>query len=292
MSARTPDAVRSAIVSEYTAGRPLDDIARGAGVSVATVNNITRAAGLPKRPPRRGVPGVDLTGMRFGRLTVVRLGDTPGKLESLFWLCRCECGASVEVLGKNMRGGMTRSCGCLNRESRVATHTKHGDSPFKGASTAEYRSWKGAKERTRSRKPKYWPMYGARGLRVCARWADSYAAFLADMGRKPFPRADLDRIDNGVGYTCGKCDDCRANGWPANCRWVDRRTNLLNRRSTIVVRYQGEDRPLSEWCRLLGLRYRVVAFRLKAGWDVERAFTTPARPEPATPAGQPKPSKS
>lgn len=60
----------------------------------------------------------DLTGMKFGRLKVIEIAETPkyGKRIGSWWLCECECGAQVIVAGINMRRKNTRSCGCLRAE--------------------------------------------------------------------------------------------------------------------------------------------------------------------------------
>lgn len=61
---------------------------------------------------------IDLTGQRFGRLTVlekVDYNDTPQKCEAK-WRCQCDCGNIVEVRGTSLRKGATRSCGCLHNE--------------------------------------------------------------------------------------------------------------------------------------------------------------------------------
>lgn len=61
---------------------------------------------------------IDLTGQRFGRLTVlekVDYNDTPQKCEAK-WRCKCDCGNIVEVRGTSLRKGATRSCGCLHNE--------------------------------------------------------------------------------------------------------------------------------------------------------------------------------
>ena len=60
------------------------------------------------------------TGHRYGRLTVQR----PYKLvpgEGMYWICRCDCGTEVAVLGHLLRTGGTRSCGCLQREAIAKT---------------------------------------------------------------------------------------------------------------------------------------------------------------------------
>lgn len=58
---------------------------------------------------------IDLTGMVFGRLTVLRHVGKNEKGENM-WECQCECGNTVAVRGDVLRYGLTRSCGCLSRE--------------------------------------------------------------------------------------------------------------------------------------------------------------------------------
>jgi len=67
----------------------------------------------------------DLQGQRFGKLTAIRALDerTSGQV---VWECRCDCGRSVLVLANNLRGRKTRSCGCLQRESKDLTGLRFG----------------------------------------------------------------------------------------------------------------------------------------------------------------------
>jgi len=67
----------------------------------------------------------DLTGQRFGRLTV--LGRAPNDKDgSVRWHCICECGTKKEIRGSALIYGSTRSCGCLNEaEHRSHRATKH-----------------------------------------------------------------------------------------------------------------------------------------------------------------------
>ena len=58
---------------------------------------------------------VDLTGQRFGRLVVINL-LTSKDAKRLKWLCKCDCGNECVVLGHNLVGGHTKSCGCLRKE--------------------------------------------------------------------------------------------------------------------------------------------------------------------------------
>lgn len=66
---------------------------------------------------------IDLTGRRFGRLTVLeRVGTYKNENDPCIamptWRCRCDCGEETVVIGNNLRQGMTRSCGCLRRDRR------------------------------------------------------------------------------------------------------------------------------------------------------------------------------
>ena len=57
----------------------------------------------------------DLTGQRFGRLTVIARNEqsnNPAKA----WECKCDCGNTTFVNAYKLESGMTKSCGCLHRE--------------------------------------------------------------------------------------------------------------------------------------------------------------------------------
>lgn len=61
----------------------------------------------------------DLTGMKFGRLTVIGRAANFERSDGgirIKWLCKCECGNECEALGENLVRGATQSCGCLRTE--------------------------------------------------------------------------------------------------------------------------------------------------------------------------------
>lgn len=160
----------------------------------------------------------DLTGQTFGRLTVLGRGEHKGRHR--LWSCRCTCGAEKDVLGFNLKSGITTSCGCYRREvcaeRATARMTKHGDAAG-GGMTSEYRAWVDMRARCEKPQCRAFPYYGARGIKVCERWSN-FATFLDDMGRRPSPRHSLDRIDNDGDYT------------PENCRWATRDVQSHNKR--------------------------------------------------------------
>lgn len=99
--------------------------------------------------------------------------------------------------------------------------TSHGytwrDETGRTKSSPTYRAWANMRQRcTNPNNPK-WEYYGGRGITVCARWADSFEAFLADMGVRP-EGMSLDRIDTNGNYG------------PDNCRWTTWSEQVKNRR--------------------------------------------------------------
>lgn len=126
----------------------------------------------------------------------------------------------------------------------------------------EYRAWLNIKTRCYNERHSSFARYGQRGVYVCARWRDSFVAFLSDMGRKPSRSHSIDRADGHGSYTCGKCSDCIARGAPANCRWSTPTEQARNQRTTVQVTYQGVTRCLPEWAEVLGMSRNALWMRL------------------------------
>jgi hypothetical protein len=82
---------------------------------------------------------------------------------------------------------------------------------------SEYVSWYSMKYRCTNTKAQSYMYYGARGIKVCDRWLESFDNFFEDMGFKPSPKHSLDRIDPFGNYT------------PENCRWSNKNVQSLNR---------------------------------------------------------------
>jgi hypothetical protein len=194
------------------------------------------------------------------------------------------------------RGLVCPKCGGKKRDGRSlackACHTpvhpeKHGLSY-----TPEYRAWQTMRHRCTVPTNPRWEDYGGRGITICAGWLDSPAGFLADVGPRPSKNHELDRRDNNGGYWCGHCAECVSLAHPANCRWVTRKVNDRNRRNNSFVEYRGRKMVQAELLEQFGApditpaRFRS---RLVAGWELERALTTPGAKSSSRPSSKPRP---
>lgn len=154
---------------------------------------------------------LDLTGQKFARLTAIR--PVSSGAQGVRWACVCECGNKTEVVAKSIKGGLVQSCGCLNVEviSRKGKNSTHGLTK-----SPTYRTWLAMRQRCTYPKSISYRYYGAKGVTVCARWADSFDNFYADMGARPEGKT-IDRIDGTKGYE------------PGNCRWATPLQQVHNR---------------------------------------------------------------
>lgn len=198
------------------------------------------------------------------------------------WQCRCDCGATKVVLAAALLSGNTLSCGCLGIENRRRARTKHGGCGHRGAERCSllYVTWRSMRRRCHAVSDTAFPNYGGRGIYVCTRWRDDFAAFREDMGERPSLAHSIDRIDNEGSYTCGKCDECREKGAPMNCRWADRKTQSRNTRQNRMIEYSGETMCLNDWAARYGMPRECLRGRLNMGWPIERALTAPRRLRP------------
>lgn len=190
---------------------------------------------------------LDLTGMRFGRLTAVSSFKVTAKTT---WVCECDCGKSTTVTCGDLRAGKTKSCGCLKEDIQALWTPRHTQHRLSGI--PEYSVWRQALRRCSNGKDKAFRNYGGRGISMCAEWANNFTVFLADMGPRPAGMT-LERRDNNRGYD------------PGNCEWADRRTQGNNKRSNKHITHDGKTLTLREWADLLGINYSTLRSRVSSG---------------------------
>lgn len=149
------------------------------------------------------------------------------------------------------------------------------DTTIPKSESSEYSSWKHMNQRTGNPHHHMYPKYGGRGIRVCAGWQSS-DAFLADMGKKPNQKDTIDRKDNNGHYSCGKCDECVSNGWPLNCRWADKDTQMRNTSRTRMLTFNNQTMCVTDWAKELGMKQNSLLKRLKK-WSQEKALSEPVK---------------
>ena len=176
---------------------------------------------------------IDLTGQRFGKLTVLRKGISvrhPSGGISATWICRCECGKELSIISRSLLTGRSTSCGCIRSEIFTQKHINriHGESHHGEThkATRLYRVWVGMRERCNNPNHNRWQHYGGRGIRVCEEWNDyeNFKRWAMRNGYDPeAPRGKctIDRINVNGDYE------------PENCRWVDMKTQYKNTRRSV-----------------------------------------------------------
>lgn len=131
--------------------------------------------------------------------------------------------------------------------------------------TPTYRVWNDMMQRCYNPAQDSFRLYGGRGIGVCERWHD-YLNFLADMGEKP-EGFSLERSEVNGHYE------------PGNCTWIPLARQQHNKRTSRFLTHDGLTMTLADWGAKTGLGVPTIHARLKSGWAVERALTTPKGPQ-------------
>jgi hypothetical protein len=208
---------------------------------------------------------VDLTGMRFGRLSVIRRDSQRGHKGYAHFACVCDCGRHSRHRSDHLRDGRARSCGCLHVELASARATTHGDTKGRRYSR-EYACWRSMLDRCSKPSQESYRLYGERGVTVCERWRESFDNFLGDMGRKPTSSHSIDRIHVEGNYE------------PSNCRWATPKQQGRNKRTNRIINHNGLSLTLVEWTERTGIKASTISMRLDHyGWNVSEALSTKPR---------------
>lgn len=197
---------------------------------------------------------VDLTGQKFGRLTVVERIENRGHY--VWWKCLCDCGNFKDVSSGNLRNGTTKSCGCLKEEGNNLKHGKCYD--------RIYGIYKAMIARCEKEYSSIYQYYGERGISVCQEWKNSFQAFYEwsiNNGYKE--NLTIDRIETNGNYC------------PENCRWITMKEQNYNRRNSHKFEIDGVVYGMRELSSKIGISEQLIQSRLDHGWTLDEIINTP-----------------
>lgn len=205
---------------------------------------------------------IDLTGQKFGRLTVIERTEnhiSPRGKTYAKWRCVCECGNYIDVQGRNLRSGETKSCGCFAKEKSKERMTTHGH-----CKDRVYNILGAMKQRCYNSNHNEYHIYGGRGITICDEWLGEHGTEnFIEWALSSGYRDDLtiDRIDADGNYE------------PSNCRWVTRKEQNLNKRNNHLLTYNGKTQTMKQWADETGIKFSTISTRLQRGWSIERTLT-------------------
>jgi len=155
---------------------------------------------------------LDLVGRRFDRLIVISAFDIRSGQKR--WLCLCDCGNHAFKYSSDLTRQKSLGCKACEPITRAKAHITHGDA--RGGRTGKttlYNVWSGMKQRCSDPKHIGWPLYGAKGIKVCEEWLD-FATFRTwALGAGYVKGLTIDRLNSEGDYN------------PQNCEWVTRAEN-------------------------------------------------------------------
>lgn len=168
---------------------------------------------------------LDISGFKFGKLTVIKRAPNIGKCTA--WECKCECGNIIRVEGQHLKDGTIVSCGCYRRKNSKEKATKHGK-----RFTKLYMVWTSMGQRIHNPRNKEFKNYGGRGIKRCEEWEDFLTFEKWAFAHGYREGLTIERIDvNG--------DYC-----PQNCTWIPleeqgkNTTRTLNNREKMIDFYK------------------------------------------------------
>ncbi len=191
---------------------------------------------------------IDLTGVRFGSLTVKRKLKINSHRE-MEWLCLCDCGNEYVSTSNRLTSGKTTSCHSCAMKKISKSNKKHGCEPRQ-----LYRAYVNMKTRCYNKNYFLYHRYGGRGITVCDEWKNSFESFREWALNNGWSKElTIDRIDN---------DGCYC---PENCKWSSIQSQANNRSTNRYLEYNGEKDTVANWSRRLNVPYYVLQHRLYKG---------------------------
>lgn len=173
----------------------------------------------------------------------------------------CDCGGERWCLPHHLANGNTKCCkACIDYSANARKDDPKTKRP-------EYWVWDQMIRRCHDPRNKAFPGYGGRDIRVCEHWR-TFENFFADMGPRPGGKREhsIERRDNDRGYE------------PDNCEWIPAERQAANRRSIVILAYNGETMRFQDIASERGwsaIEIETRQERLRRGWTPEQAIDIP-----------------
>lgn len=197
-------------------------------------------------------------GDRFGNLVVI--GTSEPRHKERTYICKCDCGKEKIITSSSLFHGISTSCGCMKGIHVKEAYLKaHNNKPFQNKDIVRLRQ--NMITRCYRESSKSYKDYGGRGISICDEWLNSHDAFEKWCMEHGWEKnLEIDRINNEGDYS------------PQNCRFVTKRDNCNNRRTSRFVTAFGETLTLANIARKYGIRYQRLQYLLDKGIDPESAL--------------------
>lgn len=253
----------------------------------------------------------DLSGMRFGKLTVIKRSYVD-RHRKIHWECRCDCGNIIYPATDNLKSGNTfrcKTCGarsacndlsgnkfgkltlvkifsynpikyeckcdCGNTKIIRASDILSGKSRSCGCVHGNHKTH--GKTHTR-----LYSIYNNMINRCknpnvdCYKYYGGKGISICEEWEKDFQKFYNWAMGNGYeeNLTIDRID-VNGNYEPDNCQWVTMKEQANNTTRNRIIKYNGESKTLKQWAEILGFDESVLRNRLNRGWSVERAIETP-----------------
>jgi hypothetical protein len=189
---------------------------------------------------------LEILGKRFNHLLVIE--ESERKWYNRYFLCKCDCWNTRDILMHNITSWKNSSCWCYFRQKNIIVDIRR---------RKIYRCWIWIIQRTTNIKLKQYNDWGWRWIQC--EWKN-FDEFYNDMKESWKEWLSLDRINNDGHYS------------KENCRWATREEQNSNTRSNILVRWLC----LKQYCRVNNLNYWAINMRInKLKWDIQKSINTP-----------------
>lgn len=195
----------------------------------------------------------------FGRLTVIQ--ELPSVNKARVFKCICDCGSICVRTIKALLKNSISSCGCYQYEFNNSPRLSNRSENHDFLKTRLYSIWGGIKKRCNSKNCRAYKWYGAKGIKLCKDWENSFLKFREWALENGYEdHLTIERKDFTLGYA------------PNNCEWISWSDQNNNKSNSRFLVFQNNKITASQLARLAGKHYQTVIGRLNRGLTPEEAI--------------------